>query len=117
MSHQLKVLNNDLFGVDRHKDEPYAGVRLGQIFNLLKDRISFGRSEENDIPLYSRDSVRAHGQFIKVGDDYAIEEFPNRYPVLVNNSMIEGKTLLKDGDIIRIFAVLLEYQSRGFAQA
>jgi hypothetical protein len=46
------------------------------------------------------------------------EEFPETWHrILVNNSPVEGNALLKDGDIIAISRVKLEYRGQGFLEA
>ena len=110
MPPQLKVL--EIVGF--WGDEASAGIRVGQTFDLVKDRVVFGRHEANDIPLFSFDRSRHHGQLMKVGEDYYIEDFPETpYRTLVNNSPIEGKTLLKDGDVITVHRVKLVYRTHG----
>jgi len=88
-----------------------SGVTVGQVFDLVKDRIVFGRSSENDIS-FAFDRVREHGLLLKVGDDYYIEDISDkrRNPLLVNNAPILGQKLLKDGDVVSVFGVRFEYR-------
>jgi hypothetical protein len=105
---QLKIL--EIAGYSGDKDP--TSLRVGQTFDLVKDRVFVGRNPENDIPLFGFDKARHRGQFVKVGEDYTIEDFPEtRCRTRVNNSPIEGRTFLRDGDILTIYSVKLLYRT------
>ena len=70
----------------------------------------FGRHSQNDISLSVLDNVRRHGILHKEGDNHFIEDISDgRHPIVVNDTPIEGKTLLKDGDVIPVYLVKFVY--------
>jgi len=107
MPPQLKVIE-----IRRLSDEDETlGVWVGQVFDLVKVRTTFGRCSENDIPLFSYDRVRRHGLLFLEGDDCFIEDISDRmYSILVNNERIQSRTLLNDGDVVSVFRVTFEYR-------
>jgi pSer/pThr/pTyr-binding forkhead associated (FHA) protein len=107
MPPQLQVIQIRLFSGNPEN----TGVQTGQTFDLVKDRVLFGRSPENDIPLFSHCKARCHGQLLKEGGDYYVEDFAYaRAPTLVNDAPIAGRTLLNDGDVISVDWVKFVYR-------
>jgi pSer/pThr/pTyr-binding forkhead associated (FHA) protein len=95
-----------------------AGIWVGQTFDLVKDRVVFGRARENDIPLFAFCKARHHGQLLRAGDDYYVEGFPGTpYPTLVNGAPVAGRTLLREGDVLSVYRVSLVYRRGSEADA
>jgi pSer/pThr/pTyr-binding forkhead associated (FHA) protein len=104
MPSQLKVIELNTFPGDAQT------LYVGQVFDLVKDAMRFGRHSNSDIPLYSFDRVRNHGFLLKDGENHYVEDISDRRgQILVNNTPLKERTLLRDGDVIAVHLVKFVY--------
>ncbi|MFO0012993.1 MAG: SpoIIE family protein phosphatase [Planctomycetota bacterium] len=86
-----------------------TGPAMGQRINLIRDHYVLGRHPECDIVLESGAVSRQHARAVRTATGYAIEDLKSRNGTLVNGSLIEGTTPLRDGDMVRICDIELAY--------
>ena len=91
----------------------------GQTYSLDKDRITVGRSEENDIVISSRIISRQHAFLERVPGGYDLVIHPDATNTLIcQGRPVTGRQHLSHGDILRIdseipgMMVTMMYQSR-----
>ena len=75
--------------------EGYTRVALG------KERMVLGRSSEADVPIKHASISREHCVFIKVGEDWFIDDMGSSNGTWVNKGKITGKTPLGEKDIVK----------------
>src|SRR5262245_92344 len=66
------------------------------------DRFVLGRNPDCAVVIPVTSVSREHAQILKVNNKFYIEDKASRNGTFVNNQAINGKTLLKDNDRIRI---------------
>lgn len=80
-------------------------IKLGSLvlkeINLTQEKITIGRSNDNDVVLDNQSASSHHAQIKKSDDQYTIEDLNSTNGTLVNNHKISNK-LLEEGDIIAI---------------
>lgn len=89
----------------------YNGTNLGKRFQINKPNIIIGRSPDADIVINEQSVSRQHSKCSNEGEKIFIQDMGSSNGTYVNNDKAESKTLLKDGDIIRLGTVLLKYFS------
>ncbi|MFN9850197.1 MAG: SpoIIE family protein phosphatase [Planctomycetota bacterium] len=89
--------------------ETVTGPAMGQRITLVHDQYILGRHPECDIVLESGAVSRQHAKAVKIPNGYAIEDMNSRNGTLVNETLIQGATPLRDGDMIRICDIELVY--------
>ncbi len=86
-----------------------TGPSMGRRIELDQDQYVMGRHPDCDIVLESSAVSRQHAKAIKAGSGYAIEDLKSRNGTFVNNKLINAKTTLHDGDMIRICDIELAF--------
>ncbi len=79
-----------------------TGKSAGRAIVLKRPRLLIGRAEECDIRPLSEEVSRRHCQVLKESDHVAVEDLGSRNGTFVNGKLIEAKTLLHDGDRLRV---------------
>ena len=79
-----------------------TGKSAGRAIVLKRPRLLIGRSEECDVRPLSEEVSRRHCQVLKESDHVAVEDFGSRNGTFVNGKRIEVKTVLHDGDRLRV---------------
>lgn len=79
-----------------------TGKSAGRAIVLKRPRLLIGRAEECDIRPLSDEVSRRHCQVLKESDHVAVEDLGSRNGTFVNGKRIEAKTLLHDGDRLRV---------------
>jgi sigma-B regulation protein RsbU (phosphoserine phosphatase) len=78
------------------------GVNQGNRVELAGDRIVMGRNADCHVVISVPSVSREHAVIRKIGENYFIEDMPNRNGTDVNRVKIKARTLLKNGDEITI---------------
>jgi serine phosphatase RsbU (regulator of sigma subunit)/pSer/pThr/pTyr-binding forkhead associated (FHA) protein len=78
------------------------GVNQGSRFDLVGDRIVFGRNADCQVVLNVPAVSREHACIRKIGAGYFIEDMGSRNGTEVNKVKIKARTALKDGNEITI---------------
>ena len=78
------------------------GPMAGQVFSLGDDRKSLGRGPMNDVDLSDMQISQRHCLVKAHGGQFAIVDLGSRNGTFLNEVKIEGATLLKDGDEVRL---------------
>lgn len=84
------------------------GPEVGQRFELTGERLTVGRSGENDIMLDDVTVSRHHAEFVADGDGWALVDMGSLNGTYVNRSSIERRHLTS-GDLIQIGKYRLQY--------
>jgi serine phosphatase RsbU (regulator of sigma subunit) len=71
-------------------------------FPLNKDRVTIGRSRENDIFLPDQWLSRHHAEIRKDGDGFALKDLGSKNGTLLNGTRIGGEQRLRPGDVITL---------------
>jgi pSer/pThr/pTyr-binding forkhead associated (FHA) protein len=79
-----------------------TGKSAGRAIVLKRPRLLIGRSEECDVRPLSEEVSRRHCQVLKETDHVAVEDLGSRNGTFVNGKKIEAKTILHDGDRLRV---------------
>lgn len=77
-------------------------------FPLEGERTTIGRKPHNDIQLADSAVSGNHAAIFRLGDDYYVEDLDSTNGVQVNRSSVR-KSILRDGDEIRIATHVLKY--------
>lgn len=88
-------------------------IGAGGLFELARDRITVGRSHENDVMLDEVDASRFHAELVRRDHNYAVQDLNSGNGTFVNGRRISEPTPLNDGDEIRIGTTALRYESVG----
>ena len=83
---------------------------------LLKNYpIKIGRDEDkNDVVIFDPSISRSHARISFEEGHYVIEDLGSRYGTYVNNSKIDGKTILADNCQVLIGSTLLQFAARQY---
>lgn len=76
------------------------GPTPNQEFVLTQEKATIGRAPTNDIPIPDPEISRRHAQFVRQGEEYAIEDLGSTNGTFVNGRRITGLTPLHHGDTI-----------------
>lgn len=87
------------------------GPEEGRRYELNDDRaeITIGRSPDCDLSLNDQNASRRHCLIKRSWHGFTAQDLGSKNGVLVNESRIEGSTLLKDGDELQIGSVKLVF--------
>ncbi len=77
---------------------------------LVRDEITIGRKEGNTIRLTDRNVSRRHARLRKEGADFVLEDLGSYNGTRVNDTPLEGKVVLRPGDVVAIGDYTLTFQ-------
>lgn len=80
-------------------------------FPLFKDRLTIGRTSQNDIPLKSEHVSRRHAVVVIEGDVTRVIDWGSKNGVFVNSRRIK-EHFLKNGDVVGIGTAEFRYEER-----
>lgn len=86
------------------------GYDRGKEFELVKDNVLLGRSDECDLIIGDPGVSGKHARIYRLNGDYVIEDEKSRKGTHVNEVKTD-RAVLKDGDRIRINITVLEYHA------
>ena len=86
-----------------------AGPTVGQSFLLDRQTLTVGRGHESDIVLQDSSISRRHVQFSRQGNDDYIQDLGSRNGTRVNDEPLNKPKQLKQGDIVSMGNIRLEY--------
>jgi diguanylate cyclase (GGDEF)-like protein len=89
----------------------YNGDALGHRYFLYDTEISIGRLSSNSVMLYDDSVSRQHARIISMGDQLAVEDLGSSNGTFINDKPIRNRTVLQNGDVLRIGDILLKYFS------
>ena len=87
----------------------YSGGSLGKRYVLSEAEMNIGRGLEAAIILMEDSVSREHAQCTVLGDVVAVEDLGSSNGTFINNERIQSKSVLRDGDILRLGGVHLKY--------
>ena len=76
------------------------GPNPNQVFDLLEDKLTIGRSPTNGIPITDPEISRKHAQLVRQDSGYALEDLGSTNGSFVNGRRLAGLTPLHHGDVI-----------------
>jgi pSer/pThr/pTyr-binding forkhead associated (FHA) protein len=80
---------------------------------ITADSVLLGRNEDNDVVLDDPRVSRYHARIVWTGKDYRIEDVASTNGTWLNGERVTGPMLLKDGDLIQLGDVTLEFEVQG----
>ena len=80
-------------------------------FPLFKDRLTIGRTAQNDIQLKAHYISRRHAVVVTEGDTTRVIDWGSKNGVFVNNKKVK-EHFLSNGDIVTIGTVKFRYEER-----
>jgi two-component system, cell cycle response regulator len=86
----------------------YSGEPLGRRYPLDTPEVTIGRALDNGIVLSDASVSRLHAKLTAVGNAFDVEDLGSRNGTFVNSERVQARTLLRDGEILRIGKVLLK---------
>ncbi len=75
------------------------------------ERVSIGRTEDNDVALGDAHSSKRHAEIIKRKNHYYLRDLGSRNGTVLNGKKILSETPLKDGDIIVIGSASMSFMA------
>ena len=79
----------------------YEAGREPRDLEILGDVTTFGRTKDNSVSFSNDGNVsRFHAQIERQGDDFYVSDFGSSNGTALNNQIISGAKLIKDGDQI-----------------
>ncbi len=78
------------------------GLTPGQIFPLERPTAILGRHPNCDIVLEQKAVSRQHARILRIDGKHYIEDLRSRNGTFVNDQLVQGRRLLRDGDRVRI---------------
>lgn len=90
-----------------------GGELNGQIFDLNNDVTICGRSPDSEITLDFNGISRQHFKLTATPDGFSLEDAGSKNGTFLNNKKIEGATIIKKGDIIKLGSIALKYLPKG----
>ena len=91
-----------------------SGSGFGKRFELDKPKIVLGRHPDCDVTIEVGAVSRQHAQILVDGERFEIEDLKSRNGTFLNGQLLSERTLISDGDLIRICDV--EYSFHGDEQ-
>ncbi len=91
--------------------EQLNGDERGKIFELALERVTIGRSKDNNIVIISEAISRSHASVLKKGDCWVIEDLESKNGIQVNGEKLKSAEL-KNGDIIQIGDILFRFNDK-----
>jgi diguanylate cyclase (GGDEF)-like protein len=91
----------------------YSGDSLGRRYLLDAPEITIGRAPGNGIVLYDDSVSRAHARVTAQGDAVALEDLGSSNGTFIHDEPVLSRTVLKDGDVLRLGNILLKYFAHG----
>lgn len=88
------------------------GLEEQQSISLDKSLVSLGRSATCDIVLPNPVVSRVHAEIIEESGKYYLDDLNSRNGTLLNGTRVTKRSLLKDGDLIQVDEVVLQFSSK-----
>ncbi|MEM1007731.1 MAG: FHA domain-containing protein, partial [Myxococcota bacterium] len=87
-----------------------AGGEKGEHFSFDKERITLGRTTENDLVLYDSSVSRRHASITREGRHFLLEDLQSSNGTLLNNDLIRSeRRYLQEGDQIQVGPVCFTF--------
>jgi two-component system, cell cycle response regulator len=91
-----------------------GGDLNGSIFNLVEGETVVGRNPDCQIPLDFQGISRKHFTVVvKPEGQVILQDLGSANGTYINNNKLEGNTVLKRGDVIKVGAIALKYLPKG----
>ncbi len=87
----------------------YNGAKLGKRYPLTDQSNIIGRAPESHILINETSVSRRHASLNIVGDKVQVQDLGSSNGTFVNDVKTEGQVTLRDGDMIRLGAILLKF--------
>lgn len=89
------------------------GFRAGREMILSKENTTIGRAEGSDIALFGDMACeKLHARIVQQGNQYFLEDAGTSGGTFLNDRLIQGRTPLKSGDLIRVGKSVLCFRER-----
>jgi len=80
-------------------------------YALLKDEVSVGRGEENDLVIPHASISRTHARWMRRDGGFELTDLNSTNGTYVNNQPLHGSTIVADGAEVRLGDVIFVFQS------
>lgn len=92
-----------------HTLQMCSGQTAGTKYSLEREEIRMGRHPDCEVQIELNAVSRFHARLLRQGSEYVIEDLQSRNGTFVNGKKIEGPTLLKDKDRVKICDTLMVF--------
>lgn len=92
-----------------HVLELAKGKGAPERVELKAERVVLGRAEDADIVVQSEDVSRQHARFMRIDDEYQVEDLESRNGVYLNGLKV-NLAVLREGDEVQIGDVVFVYR-------
>lgn len=92
-----------------HVLECLKGKGAAPRIELKGDRLVLGRAENVDVVIDSEEVSRQHARFVRVDDEYQVEDLDSRNGVYVNGLKVH-LAVLREGDEVQFGDLVFAYQ-------
>lgn len=94
----------------------YGLPELGKRFPL-SDGLAIGRGPANDLVLDLDDVSRQHARFTTAEDGWSVEDLGSTNGTQVNGEAIQGRSQLRNGDLVKVGRAIFKYIAGGDIEA
>jgi diguanylate cyclase (GGDEF)-like protein len=91
----------------------YSGTDLGKRYNLDQPELTIGRNTGNPIVVHEQSVSRTHAKLVLRDKSVEVEDMGSANGTFINEQKIEARTLLKDGDMLRLGTILFKFFAQG----
>jgi diguanylate cyclase (GGDEF)-like protein len=95
----------------------YNGAKTGLRYPLQESHIVIGRDPESPIFVAEPSISRRHAAFHQSGSFIEIEDLGSMNGTFVNDAKISARTILKDGDMLRLGTILFKFYAHDSMEA
>lgn len=94
----------------------YGHGELGKR-HTLSESMTLGRGSDNDLSLDLEDVSRQHARLTPEEEGWAVEDMGSTNGTLVNGAIIQERTLLRNGDLLKVGRAIFKYIEGGNIEA
>jgi diguanylate cyclase (GGDEF)-like protein len=89
------------------------GLDLGRKYDLMKEQTTVGRSSKADIQVDQEAISRNHARFSITGARVSLKDLGSTNGTYVNDEMISGDMVLRNGDLVKIGRTIFKFIAGG----
>jgi diguanylate cyclase (GGDEF)-like protein len=105
-----------IFGPSRRQKPclvQYSGTDLGKRYQLDQPELTVGRNPSNPIVVHEASVSRQHVKLMVRDQTVEVEDLASANGTFINETRIDARTVLKDGDMLRLGTILFKFFAQG----